>query len=130
LARLIVIETLDSEMDFEVDPADIFYSVFSIPALNQSLPDGPNREYKHKYDELVDENRHFMNALTKILEGPVCLIMVKTSPVLSCHNGHIVCTSCWNMTHLCPLCRVKLHETEKCFSQEVSGVAAPEGVYV
>ena len=58
-----------------------------------------------------------MNSLKTILECPVCLTMVRSSPVPSCHNGHIVCTSCWNMTHLCPLCRVKLHETEKCFSQ-------------
>ena len=58
-----------------------------------------------------------MSSLKKILECPVCLTIVRTAPVPTCHSGHIVCPSCWNLTHLCPLCRVKLHESEKCFSQ-------------
>eukprot|EP00090_Calanus_glacialis_P035528 TRINITY_DN60641_c0_g1_i1.p1 TRINITY_DN60641_c0_g1~~TRINITY_DN60641_c0_g1_i1.p1 ORF type:complete len:318 (-),score=87.86 TRINITY_DN60641_c0_g1_i1:96-1049(-) len=96
--------------------------VFSIepPSLNLQEPhstEAPKQDYKHDYDKLVEQNRILMNSLNNILECPVCLTMVRTSPVPSCHNGHIMCSSCWNLTHLCPLCRVKLHETEKCFSQ-------------
>ena len=114
-----VIQTDTSMLETEIRIED----VFSIPALNlsppdpQPTPDTPKQDYKHDYDKLVEENRNLMNSLKTILECPVCLTMVRSSPVPSCHNGHIVCTSCWNMTHLCPLCRVKLHETEKCFSQ-------------
>ena len=98
-------------------------SVLSIPVLNLILPDSlptsdaPTKDYKPDYDKLVEESRNLMNSLKATLECPVCLCMVRSSPVPSCYNGHIVCSSCWNRTHLCPLCRVKLHETEKCFSQ-------------
>ena len=76
-----------------------------------------NEDCKFYCEQLVEQNRILMNSLNNILECPVCLTMVRTSPMPSCHNGHIMCSSCWNLTHLCPLCRVKLHETEKCFSQ-------------
>ena len=76
-----------------------------------------NEDCKYYCEQLVEQNRILMNSLNNILECPVCLTMVRTSPMPSCHNGHIMCSSCWNLTHLCPLCRVKLHETEKCFSQ-------------
>ena len=56
-------------------------------------------------------------SLQKMLECPVCLSIVRSSPVVCCSNGHILCSSCWCQTHLCPLCRVKLHDQEKCFSQ-------------
>ena len=90
--------------------------VFSLQEV-KSTPEAPEQDNKDDYEKLVEQNRILMNSLNNILECPVCLTMVRTSPVPSCHNGHIMCSSCWNLTHLCPLCRVKLHETEKCFSQ-------------
>ena len=82
-----------------------------------TTPDAPMHDYKDDYEKIVEENRNLMNSLKETLECPVCLTMVRSSPVLSCYNGHIVCSSCWNLTHLCPLCRVNLHNNEKCFSQ-------------
>ena len=93
--------------------------VFSLQEVN-STQEAPEQDYKHDYEKLVEQNRILMNSLNNILECPVCLTIVRTSPVPSCHNGHIMCSSCWNLTHLCPLCRVKLHETEKCFSQTLN----------
>eukprot|EP00092_Neocalanus_flemingeri_P034190 GFUD01037184.1.p1 GENE.GFUD01037184.1~~GFUD01037184.1.p1 ORF type:complete len:309 (-),score=74.15 GFUD01037184.1:114-1040(-) len=186
--EVIVIEDSDSDMDFEVDPAEVeivgecnnqpvdlrlncgfptefltitsdyqnvleeinkdlgissnllesntslfetelhIENVISISALNFSLQnpqqtmDRDKQDYKHDYKELVEDKRNLMNSLKNILECPVCLTMVRSSPVPSCYNGHIVCSSCWNMTHLCPMCRVKMHETEKCFSQTANSL--------
>eukprot|EP00092_Neocalanus_flemingeri_P034189 GFUD01037183.1.p1 GENE.GFUD01037183.1~~GFUD01037183.1.p1 ORF type:complete len:310 (-),score=68.71 GFUD01037183.1:243-1172(-) len=182
--EVIVIEDSDSDMDFEVDPAEVeivgecnnqpvdlrlncgfptefltitsdyqnvleeinnllesktslhetelhIEDVVTIPALNlslqnpqQTLDHDPTtkQDYKHDHDKLLEENKSLMTSLKNILECPVCLTMVRSSPVPSCYNGHIVCSSCWNMTHLCPMCRVKMHETEKCFSQTANSL--------
>ena len=74
-------------------------------------------DYEDDYKKLLEKNRELMSSLTKMLECPVCLNIVRTTPVPSCYNGHILCSSCWYQVHLCPLCRVKLHKAEKCFSQ-------------
>eukprot|EP00092_Neocalanus_flemingeri_P105605 GFUD01135394.1.p1 GENE.GFUD01135394.1~~GFUD01135394.1.p1 ORF type:complete len:301 (-),score=74.48 GFUD01135394.1:114-1016(-) len=119
-----VLEEINKDLELEPQIEDMF----SIPTLSLSLhdpqpvPDSPKQDYKHDNDKLVEENKNLMNSLKAILECPVCLTMVRSSPVPSCYNGHIVCSSCWNMTHLCPMCRVKMHETEKCFSQTANSL--------
>eukprot|EP00092_Neocalanus_flemingeri_P005881 GFUD01006330.1.p1 GENE.GFUD01006330.1~~GFUD01006330.1.p1 ORF type:complete len:343 (+),score=80.45 GFUD01006330.1:144-1172(+) len=118
--NLTVTNPVTPETELEIE------DLFSIPELKIDLPDPipatPKQDYKHDYDKLVEENRNFMKSLKTILECPVCLTMVSSSPVPSCSNGHIVCSSCWNLTHLCPLCRVKLHEKEKFFSQTANSL--------
>ena len=103
------------------EPELTIEEVFSLPNLGLpnflTTPDAPMHDYKDDYEKIVEENRNMMNSLKETLECPVCLTIVRSSPVPSCYNGHIVCSSCWNLTHLCPLCRVNLHNNENCFSQ-------------
>ena len=75
--------------------------VFSLQEV-KSTREAPNQDFKHDYEKLVEQNRILMNSLNNILECPVCLIMVRTSPVPSCYNGHIMCSSCWNLNRLFP----------------------------
>ena len=55
--------------------------VFSLQEV-KSTREAPNQDFKHDYEKLVEQNRILMNSLNNILECPMCLSMVRTSPVL------------------------------------------------
>ena len=105
-----------TEENKDTPERDIMISnVFSHEVMQ---PISENKEdFRPHYEKLLLENKNLMSSLNKMLECPVCLNIVRTIPVPSCRNGHIMCSSCWQLSHLCPLCRVKLHQAEKCFSQ-------------
>lgn len=55
--------------------------------------------------------------LQSSLECPVCFTIIRTSPVNSCSNGHLICLSCLTRCHVCPVCRVPCHAVPPCYSQ-------------
>lgn len=46
--------------------------------------------------------------LEDLLECPICNIMMGP-PILQCHNGHSICSTCHNKVSSCPICRCDLN---------------------
>ena len=87
--------------------------IFSLQPATGLQWSTPTPFYRAAYMSMKDK----MEALKRELECPVCLDLIRDLPVPSCRNGHLVCLNCWPKTHLCPQCRVSLHQTERCYSQ-------------
>ena len=55
--------------------------VFSLQEV-KSTPEAPEQDNKDDYEKLVEQNSILINSVNTILACPVCLTMLRTSPVL------------------------------------------------
>ena len=46
-----------------------------------------------------------LKAIRDLLECPVCLKIIKSTPIQQCVKGHIHCKDCRSKLKKCPLCR-------------------------
>ena len=55
--------------------------------------------------ELKEKSSEFEKYVEDFLECPVCLELIKTTPILQCAEGHVVCKDCIPKLYRCPICR-------------------------
>ena len=71
-----------------------------------SLKSENNSDHSFPIEELID-----------ILECPICLISLTTSPIYRCENGHLLCNQCRSKVENCPECRIPLGNL-RCLTSE------------
>ena len=47
----------------------------------------------------------FEEYIESLLECPACIAPIRSTPILQCANGHIVCKNCISKLENCPICR-------------------------
>ena len=55
--------------------------------------------------ELKEKSSEFEKYVEDLLECPVCLELIKTTPILQCAEGHVICKDCIPKLYDCPICR-------------------------
>ena len=55
--------------------------------------------------ELKEKSSEFEKYVEDLLECPVCLELIKTTPILQCAGGHVICNDCIPKLYHCPICR-------------------------
>ena len=55
--------------------------------------------------ELKENSSEFEKYVEDFLECPVCLELIKTTPILQCAEGHVICKDCIPKLYHCPICR-------------------------
>ena len=52
-----------------------------------------------------ENSSEFEKYVEDLLECPVCLELIKTTPILQCAEGHVICKDCIPKLYHCPICR-------------------------
>lgn len=74
--------------------------------------------FQHWNQNSVPRFAGCMQGVAQLLECPICLDTVRR-PIFQCTNGHLLCSSCRNKTHQCPVCRISLvNNTARCLVAE------------
>jgi len=55
----------------------------------------------------VQGEEDLLRYLQSLIECPVCLTTIRSSPVLCCPSGHIICRGCKAQLVDCPVCRIR-----------------------
>ena len=80
-----------------------------IETLKKKLKESEScaKEHKHKLELLKVKHELFVQNLKEQVKCPVCLDVPRSGPVLTCPNGHFLCSNCkakWTRDE-CPSCR-------------------------
>ena len=55
--------------------------------------------------KLEEKSSDFKKYVKGLLECPVCIESIKTTPIHQCANGHVICKDCIPKLNNCPICR-------------------------
>ena len=59
-------------------------------------------------EESLQSLKDFKSEVQEILKCPVCHVIPRLLPIISCASGHIICNECRPSVYKCPLCRGSL----------------------
>ena len=54
---------------------------------------------------LKEKSSEFKKYVKDLLQCPVCIDSIKTTPIHQCANGHVICKDCIPKLNNCPICR-------------------------
>jgi uncharacterized Fe-S cluster-containing protein len=52
-----------------------------------------------------EKSSEFKKYVKDLLQCPVCIESIKTTPIHQCANGHVICKDCIPKLNNCPICR-------------------------
>ena len=53
----------------------------------------------------MPQTKKYFHLKKDLLECPVCLEIIDSTPIHQCRNGHVVCKDCRPKLRTCPTCR-------------------------